>query len=78
MGWIFIIFGILLIAFGSFTTYYGQHLLSQKSISSKHTTSSIIQKVLSPIEEKFLSVIYNYQKDLGLNKLIISRDGRIH
>lgn len=41
------------------------------------TTTS--QHILSPQAEKLLSLIYKYQKNLGLNKLIISKeDGALH
>lgn len=41
--------------------------------------NSIISGILKPQEEKLLSIIYKYQKDLGLKKLIINRtDGTLY
>ena len=37
--------------------------------------NSTISRILKPQEEKLLSIIYKYQKDLGLKKLIIHRTG---
>ena len=76
MGWFIIILGIILGAIGLFFMYYGQSIINTKQNSSPTTTS---QRILSPQAEKLLSLIYKYQKDLGLNKLIISKeDGTLH
>ncbi len=41
--------------------------------------NSTISEILKPQEEKLLSIVYKYQKDLGLNKLIIQRtDGTLY
>lgn len=40
--------------------------------------NSNLSRILKPQEEKLLSIVYKYQKDLGLNKLIINRaDGSL-
>ncbi len=74
MGWFITILGLVLAAIGTFFMYYGQSILNTKESS---TTTSISQRTLSPQAEKLLSLVYKYQRDLGLNKLVIGRKGNL-
>ena len=74
MGWFITIIGLVLIGIGTFFTFYGQSI---KGIKHSFTTAASLH-ILSPQAEKLLSLIYKYQKDLGLSKLIIGRDGVLY
>ncbi len=74
-GWIFVLLGIILAGSGTFCIYYGQDILRNANDNQKTVINS--KPIISPQEEKLLSIIYKYQKDFGLKKLIIGRDGFI-
>lgn len=38
----------------------------------------LLQIILSTQEEKLLSILYKYQKDFGLDKMIVGRDGTLY
>ncbi|MER3423139.1 MAG: hypothetical protein C4293_07815 [Nitrospiraceae bacterium] len=76
MGWSFIGLGLLLIGIGGFLTYYGQDLLQQPP---SITQTSGEMPVLSPVQERLLELLADYQKKFTANKLIISRrSGSLH
>jgi len=68
-----IILGIVAGGIGTFFILYGQGIISSNyssvKIPSEHT--------LSPQAEKLLTIIYEKQKEFGLNKLIISKEGKL-
>ena len=79
-GWFITILGIILIEVGTFFTFYGQSI---KDVSPKPDVISKLmvtsRYILSPQQEKLLAIVYKYQKQLGLNKLIIAKkEGRLH
>ncbi len=72
---IIILIGIIVGAISLFFTIYGQSI---KEIKKNHSITNYQNQILNPQEEKLLSLIYKYQKESGLNKLIISRDGFVY
>lgn len=68
-GILFLCGGLAIMTIGGYMAKDGWEALTKL----KDKTSAIQSKILKPQEEKLLSVIYKYQKDFGLNKLIIYR-----
>lgn len=66
-----LIISLALIAAGVLGGYLARY--DWDSLGNQESTTK--PEVLKPQEEKLLSIIYKYQKDLGLNKLIINRIG---
>ena len=74
MGWVFIILGIVVAGAGVFLTYYGQALLGDKPTAQSPTLS---ERLLSPSQERLLALLFRYQRDFAVSKLIVGRDGQL-
>lgn len=75
MGWVFIILGLLIIGAGGFLTYYGQALLGEKPPAQSSTLS---ERLLTPAQERLLTLLFRFQRDFAETKLIIGRDARLY
>jgi len=79
IGWIFIGVGVVLIAIGSLSIYYGQDLLRRGTVSSSISASSTAPlPIINPPHERLLSLIHKYQVQFGATKLVIARSGLLH
>lgn len=74
MGWLFIIMGLGLVAIGSFVSYYGQQLLSEKP---SPPVPVVIERLLSPPQERLLALLFQYQREFTASKLVIGRQGEL-
>jgi len=68
-----IILGFIIIAFCAIGGTFGGIMV--KNGFEKKTVS---RHALSPQAEKLLEIVHKYQKEFGLNKLVIGRDGILH
>ncbi len=72
-GWVFVVLGIALIGVGTFLTIYGQWLLPQQ-VAQQPSGPTV---VLTPQQERLLGILYDHQKQFGVQKLIVGRDGAV-
>ena len=75
-----LIFGIVLLGGGLAIMTIGGYMAKDgwdEWTKSKNKAGTASFRILKPQEEKLLTVIYKYQKDFGLNKLIISKSDGI-
>ena len=79
MGWVFVLMGVFLIGSGSFLVYYGQDLVRRRDTSPVISSAfTPVRPILTPPQEKLLTLLWRYQRDFAARKLIVSRDGALH
>lgn len=73
-GWTFIVLGAVVVSIGAMMGYYGQILLRERPPTQISTLS---ERLLTPSQERLLGLLFRYQRDYALSKLIVGREGQL-
>ncbi len=78
MGWLLVLLGIALAGIGTFLVYYGQDLVRHGQSETSVQRLQEAKRVLSPIQERLLRLLADYQQRFAVHKLIIARAGKLY